>query len=175
MCSSDAELARRLEISPTLLSLMRSHDRAITTDTALKLGELLNIEARDALELAAIHNDTHGKFRDYLGKALAAGVAAVWVFSYAGVPIGAMEAAASELTILHIVLSSIAMGTALRVLASATRTRTRTRIPLRFMSTCLRVFVSTWLQPARYALGALSAAFAGMDRPGFACRKTAQK
>lgn len=107
MCSSDAELARRLGISPTLLSLMRSHDRAITTDTALKLGEMLNMEARDALELAAIHNDVHGKFRDYLGKALAAGVAAVLVFSYADLPISAMESAASELTIVHIVLSSL--------------------------------------------------------------------
>lgn len=109
MCSSDAELARRLGISPTLLSLMRSHDRAITTDTALKLGEMLNMEARDALELAAIHNDVHGKFRDYLGKALAAGVAAVLVFSYADLPISAMESAASELTILHIVLSTLAV------------------------------------------------------------------
>lgn len=116
MCSSDAELARRLGISPTLLSLMRSHDRAITTDTALKLGEMLNMEARDALELAAIHNDVHGKFRDYLGKALAAGVAAVLVFSYADLPISAMESAASELTILHIVSSSLAMIAALRVL-----------------------------------------------------------
>jgi DNA-binding Xre family transcriptional regulator len=109
MCSSDAELARRLGVSPTLLSLMRSHDRAITTDTALKLGEMLKMEARDALELAAIHNDVHGKFRDYLGKALAAGVAAVLVFSYADLPISAMESAANELTILHIVLSTLAV------------------------------------------------------------------
>ena len=67
------------------------------------------MKARDALELAAIHNDVHGKFRDYLGKALAAGVAAVLVFSYADLPISAMESAANELTILHIVLSTLAV------------------------------------------------------------------
>lgn len=179
MCNSESELARRLGVFPQDIHQLKTGKRVLSPELAALIADVAGMDPRQAALDAVIERDLRkpdgGRVAEILGKALVAGAVATWLLGYAGYSIGAIETAASKLTVMHIVLSSLAMGAALRVLASATRTRTRTRIPLRCMSTCLRVFVSTRLQPARYAIGALSAAFAGMDRPGFACRKTAQK
>lgn len=86
ICGGDAALARRMEISRALVSLMRSRDRKITTETAAELADIAGDDAREAA-IAAILEGAKGTrresvLRDILGKALAAGVAAVLVISY---------------------------------------------------------------------------------------------
>lgn len=86
ICGGDAALARRMGISRALVSLMRSGDRKITPETAAELADIAGDDAREAA-IAAILEGAKGTrresvLRDILGKALAAGVAAVLVISY---------------------------------------------------------------------------------------------
>lgn len=86
VCGGDAALARRMGISRALISLMRSGDRKITPETAAELADIAGDDAREAA-IAAIIEGARGTRREstlraILGKALAAGVAAMLVFSY---------------------------------------------------------------------------------------------
>ena len=86
VCGGDAALARRMGISRALISLMRSGDRKITPETAAELADIAGDDAREAA-IAAIIEGAKGTRREstlraILGKALAAGVAAMLVFSY---------------------------------------------------------------------------------------------
>lgn len=86
MCGGDAALARRMGISRALVSLMRSGNRKITPETAAELADIAGDDAREAA-IAAILEGAKGTrresvLRDILGKALAAGVAAMLVISY---------------------------------------------------------------------------------------------
>lgn len=121
MCGSEAELARRIGTSPAALSHLKHGNREMSPETAALLADIAHMDAREAVIQAVIERNKTGpkaeQIREILGKALAAGVAAVLVFSYADLQIFAMESAASELTILHIVSSSLLalmMGHALR-------------------------------------------------------------
>lgn len=108
-CSSYTALAEKLGTSKQALSEMKQGTRAISPETAALLADIAHEDAREAVIQAVIERNKTGpkaeQIREILGKALAAGVAAVLVFSYADLPTSAMESAASELTILHIVLS----------------------------------------------------------------------
>lgn len=86
VCGGDSALARRMGISCALVSLMRSGGRKITPETAAELADIAGDDAREAA-IAAILEGARGTrresvLRDILGKALAAGVAAVLVISY---------------------------------------------------------------------------------------------
>lgn len=115
MCGSYSEVARRLGTSKQTLWNMKQGNAAISPETAALLADIAHEDAREAVIQAVIERNSTGpkaeQIREILGKALAAGVAAVLVFSYADLPISAMESAASELTILHIVLSTLAILT----------------------------------------------------------------
>lgn len=106
-CSSYTALAEKLGTSKQALSEMKQGTRAISPETAALLADIAQEDAREAVIQAVIERNKTGpkaeQIREILGKALAAGVAAVLVFSYADLPTSAMESAASELTILHIV------------------------------------------------------------------------
>lgn len=88
ICGSDAELARQLKISRSLVSLMKSGDRQVTPEIATLLADIAGENARDAAIDAVIENargtQREGVLREILGKALAAGVAGVLAFSYSG-------------------------------------------------------------------------------------------
>ena len=104
MCGSEAELARRIGTSPAALSHLKHGNREMSPETAALLADIAHMDAREAVIQAIIERNKTGpkaeQIREILGKALAAGVAAVLVFSYADLPTSAMESAASELTIL---------------------------------------------------------------------------
>lgn len=111
ICGSQAELARRVGVHAPDISKLRAGKRTLTPELAALIADEAHMDARQAYIDAGIERDlanpNGGRLANVLGKALAAGVAAVLLFSYADLPISAMESAASELTILHIVLSEI--------------------------------------------------------------------
>lgn len=86
VCGGDAALARRMGISRSLVSLMRSGDRKITPETAAELADIAGDDAREAAIAAILEGAKgtrrEGVLRDILGKALAAGVAGMLVISY---------------------------------------------------------------------------------------------
>lgn len=95
VCGGDSALARRMGISRALVSLMRSGGRKITPETAAELADIAGDDAREAA-IAAILEGAKGTrresvLRDILGKALAACVAAVLVFSYSDASNSATE------------------------------------------------------------------------------------
>lgn len=75
------------------------------------LADIAHEDAREAVIQAVIERNKTGPkadlIREILGKATAAGAAAVLGFSYVAPPISAMESGASKLTVLHIVLSRL--------------------------------------------------------------------
>ena len=86
VCGGDAALARRMGISKALISLMRSGERGITPATAAELADIAGDDAREAVISAVIESAKGTRkesvLREILGKALAAGVAGMLVFSY---------------------------------------------------------------------------------------------
>lgn len=86
MCGGDAALARRMGISRALVSLMRSGDRKITPETAAELADIAGDDAREAAIAAIIEGAKgtrrEGVLREILGKAAAAGGAAMLGISY---------------------------------------------------------------------------------------------
>lgn len=86
VCGGDAALARRLGISKPLLSMMKSGNRAMTPAKAAELADIAGEDAIQATINAVIDSakgtPKEGVLKDILGKALAAGEAAMLAISY---------------------------------------------------------------------------------------------
>lgn len=94
-CGSYSALADRMGIPVQNISLMKSGKRAISPATAAELADIAGDDAREAA-IAAILESARGTrresvLREILGKGIAAGVAALLVFSYSDGSISAME------------------------------------------------------------------------------------
>lgn len=112
MCGSDAALARRIGTKPPAISEMRAGKREISPETAALLADIAHVDAREAVIQAVIERNKTGPkaemIREILGKATAAGAAAMLLIYY-GAPLDtASDLVAAQLTPLHIVLSGIA-------------------------------------------------------------------
>ena len=87
VCGSAKELARRLGVAPSVISMLRKN-RTISPDTAAMLAAVAGEDAREAAIQAMIENAVGtrhgGVMREILGKGLALGVAGLLVFSYSG-------------------------------------------------------------------------------------------
>lgn len=85
ICGSDTALASRMGIKTQVVSMLR-HGRPITPETAAELASIAGENARDAAIQAIVERAKgtrrEGVLREILGKSLAAGVAAMLVFSY---------------------------------------------------------------------------------------------
>lgn len=100
VCGSDTALAERMGIERPNLSLMRSGKRAISPATAAELADIAGEDAREAA-IAAVIEGAKGTrresvLREILGKAIAAGVAGLFVYSYSGDSISTMETIAAK-------------------------------------------------------------------------------
>ena len=86
VCGSDSELARRMGVHRVAIAQMKSGQRGITPETAAELADIAGDDAREAAIQTMIENAKgtrrEGALREILGKALAAGVAGLLVFSY---------------------------------------------------------------------------------------------
>lgn len=107
VCGSDAELARRIGTSPAALSHLKHGTREMSPETAALLADIAQVDAREAVIQAVIARNKTGpkaeQIRDILGKALAAGAVAMWLFSYGAPLLGAITSEATQLTLLYIV------------------------------------------------------------------------
>lgn len=85
VCGSDQALAKRIGVLPSVISMLR-RERTITPETAAELADIAGEDAREAAIQAIIERSKgtrrEGVLREILGKALAAGVAGMLVFSY---------------------------------------------------------------------------------------------
>lgn len=86
VCGSDSKLAERMGVHRVVIAEMRNGKRAISPATAAELADIAGDDAREAA-IAAIIEGAKGTrrestLRNILGKALAAGVAAMLVISY---------------------------------------------------------------------------------------------
>lgn len=118
MCGSQAALARKLGTSPQALSQMKHGEREISPETAALLADIAKEDPQQAVIAAVIERNRTGpkaeQIREILGKALAAGGAAMLLFYFTEPSISAMGIVAAELTMMHIVLSraaQVARGT----------------------------------------------------------------
>lgn len=109
-CGGDTNLAKRMGVSQTVISDLRHERRTITPETAAELADLAGEDAREAAISAMLERSKgtrrEGVLREILGKALAAGVAGVLVFSYSADSISATVTIAKSdrsLTNLYIV------------------------------------------------------------------------
>jgi DNA-binding transcriptional regulator YdaS (Cro superfamily) len=107
MCGGDSALAEKMGIPRQNVYLMRTGKRPISPATAAELADIAGDDAREAA-IAAIIESAKGTrresvLREILGKALAAGVAGMLVFSYNGDLIFATEKIANKLDSLYIV------------------------------------------------------------------------
>lgn len=86
ICGGDAALAKRMGVTAGVISDLRHDRRTITPETAAELADIAGIDALQAMADAVIARNKgtrrEGVLREILGKALAAGVAGVLVFSY---------------------------------------------------------------------------------------------
>lgn len=93
VCGSDSALAERMGVDRPNISLMRSGKRAISPATAAELADIAGDDAREAAIAAILESAKgtrrEGVLREILGKGIAAGVAALLVFSYSGDSISA--------------------------------------------------------------------------------------
>jgi DNA-binding transcriptional regulator YdaS (Cro superfamily) len=107
ICGSYSALAERIGTSKQALSDMKHGKREISPETAAMLADIAHEDAREAVIQAVIERNRTGPkaetIRAILGKGLAAGVAAVWVFSYSNGWTGAIQTVANSLNQLHIV------------------------------------------------------------------------
>ncbi|WP_313313166.1 hypothetical protein [Pulveribacter sp.] len=110
ICGGDAALSRRLKISRAAVSLMRSGERAVTPEIAAELADIAGEDARQAVIDAVIERNQGTEkgpvLRQILGKALAAGVAAMSVFFYSGDSISATKTIATKVDALYIVFNT---------------------------------------------------------------------
>lgn len=102
VCKSDAEMARRLNVSRATVSLLRSGKREISPEMAAMLADIAGEDAVQATINAVIDGATgtprEGVLREILGKALAAGGAAMLGSSYKIDSMSATNSAAKSLT-----------------------------------------------------------------------------
>lgn len=101
-CGGDSALARHMGISKTLISLMRSGERGITPATAAELADIAGDDARqaaiDAIIEGAKGTRKENTLREILGKARAAGGAAMCHISYSEGSISATDSIATSAT-----------------------------------------------------------------------------
>lgn len=87
VCGSADALAARMGVKANVISMLK-HGRTITPETAAELADIAGEDAREAAIFAMLERAKgtrrEGVLREVLGKAQAAGVAAVLVFSYNG-------------------------------------------------------------------------------------------
>lgn len=100
VCGSDSKLAERMGVHRVVIAEMRNGKRAISPATAAELADIAGDDAREAA-IAAIIEGAKGTrrestLRNILGKALAAGVAAMLVISYKDDSISTMETIAKS-------------------------------------------------------------------------------
>ena len=111
MCGGDSALAEKMGIPRQNVYLMRTGKRPISPATAAELADIAGDDAREAAIEAIIESAKGTRresvLREILGKALAAGVAGMLVFSYSGDSIFAMEKIANKLDSLYIVSSRL--------------------------------------------------------------------
>ena len=111
MCGGDSALAEKMGIPRQNVYLMRTGKRPISPATAAELADIAGDDAREAAIEAIIESAKGTRresvLREILGKALAAGVAGMLVFSYSGDSISATEKIANKLDGLYIVSSQI--------------------------------------------------------------------
>lgn len=109
MCGGDSALAEKMGIPRQNVYLMRTGKRPISPATAAELADIAGDDAREAAIEAIIESAKGTRresvLREILGKALAAGVAGMLVFSYSGDSISATEKIANKLDSLYIVSS----------------------------------------------------------------------
>lgn len=109
VCGSDSKLAERMGIHRVAISEMRAGKRAISPATAAELADIAGDDAREAAIEAIIESAKGTRresvLREILGKALAAGVAGMLVFSYSGDSISATKTIARTVDSLYIVSS----------------------------------------------------------------------
>lgn len=100
VCGGYSALAERMGVPVQNVSLMKSGKRSISPATAAELADIAGDDARqaaiDAIIESAKGTRREGVLREILGKALAAGVAGMLVFSYSGDSISATEKIAIE-------------------------------------------------------------------------------
>ena len=91
-CGSAKELAKRLDVQPNVISMMKA-GRTISPEIAAQLAHVAGEDGREAAIQAMIENAKgtrrEGVMREILGKGLALGVAALLAFSYSGDSISA--------------------------------------------------------------------------------------
>lgn len=102
VCGSDSKLAERMGVHRVVIAEMRNGKRAISPATAAELADIAGDDAREAA-IAAIIEGAKGTrrestLRNILGKALAAGVAAMLVISYKDDSISTTETIAKSET-----------------------------------------------------------------------------
>ena len=109
MCGGDSALAEKMGIPRQNVYLMRTGKRPISPATAAELADIAGDDAREAAIEAIIESAKGTRresvLREILGKALAAGVAGMLVFSYSGDSISATEKIARTVDSLYIVSS----------------------------------------------------------------------
>lgn len=100
VCGSDAALARRMGIYPADVSNLRAGKRPLSPELAAEFADIAGEDARQAVIDAVIERNAAGKkghlLKEILGKALAAGVAAMSLSFYSGDSISAMETVAKN-------------------------------------------------------------------------------
>jgi transcriptional regulator with XRE-family HTH domain len=114
-CGSAAELARKMGIDRAEVTKLKQGKRPLSPELAAELADIAGDDAREAAIHAIIERNAEGRkghlLREILGKALAAGVVGMWVFSYNGDSIYATEKIATKLDSLYIVSSQAATET----------------------------------------------------------------
>lgn len=99
-CGSAAELARRMGIDRAEITKLRQGKRPISPELAAELADIAGEDAREAAIHAIIERNADGRkghlLKEILGKAIAAGVAGLLVFSYSGDSISATEKIAKK-------------------------------------------------------------------------------
>ena len=107
VCGSDKALAERMGIYAADISHLRAGKRPLSPELAAELADIAGEDAREAAIEAIIESAKGTRresvLREILGKALAAGVAGMWVFSYNGDSIFATEKIARTVDSLYIV------------------------------------------------------------------------
>ena len=102
MCGSDAALARRMGIYPADVSRLRAGKRPLSPELAAEIAEIAGEDARQAVIDAIIERNADSRkgalLREILGKARAAGGAAMCHISYSDDSISAMDSIATSAT-----------------------------------------------------------------------------